>query len=812
FVSVWLYNTGYENELALTEVVNAIYYEMLATHAMPKYYLTGTDYSYAGNPQADKAFFQFVKEKATPEFGARTPVEDVGIYASTSSVLSQYTPGGILNFDAQPHMFAVWGWGTALSELHYQYRIIPEWKLDADTLSKLKILIIPNSEVFDPAQVSMLDSWVRNSGGILIVTGNSGSRLPEANNFDTTSSLVLGPLTGVSNWASAPTSKTQVLGSGRVRFLKSNIGLNYFNATASGCTSQLTTFASELSTLLSAENEHVALTSPDAPRTVGLTLYEDRAAQRLFVDLNNVNITIAPDGLSATVTPTPIVNVTVYKPSWWVDHPEQHLVAYGISPDGPVTLTDPIVLSDRFEIQIPSTTYYTSVILMPAISLAAAKQTADGTAVVVNSEVVTAAFPDCFYIETSNRVAGLRVNWTEGGVSQGRLVTVAGVMTTTPDGERAIAATSVMDRGAGSVSALALSGRSAAGPQGLSTTGLLVTVFGTVTASEPGYFCIDDGSGLVDPSGAAGIRILCDSLCPPGAGVFVAVTGVGTLATVEGSMCRCVRARSQSDIRVFLKARLVGRWDFEGANPAANSAPGVNWTPLALIGTGAAFSEGNLVLPRYYSGGSWYQSSATTMLATDLGASGYFKEMTQVAWVYWPGFSTNHYGRITALYKFANPTYATSGAKAGQTILWGGYSGNKWRSHRVWEYLSSGSLATGSRYLDFAATTNPPVDRYFKLAQVLRQIDQSTYQLTMYCDAGGGLVQAGNALTIPASEVNAFGQCGSNCLIDPVGGPRYDGFGIMDNTWTVPTSSGSIHFDEIRLYAGALTPAEIDAL
>jgi len=811
FVSVWLYNDGYENELALTEVVNAIYYEMLATHAMPKYYLFGGDYTYAGNPAADKAFFQFVEEKAAPEFGARTPVEDVGIYASTSSVLSQYTPGGILNFDAQPHMFAVWGWGTALSELHYQYRIIPEWKLNADTLSKLKILIIPNSEVFDPADASLLDSWVRNDGGILIVTGNSGARLPEANNFDTTSTLVLGPLTGVNYWASAPTSKTQVLGNGRVRFLKTNIGLNYFNADAAGRTTQLTTFVSELTTLLSAENEHVALASSNAPRTVGLTLYEDPAAQKLFVDLNNVNVSIAPDGLSATITPTPPVNVTVYKPSWWTDHPDQRLVAYAISPDGPVSLSDPVVFADRFELQIPSTRYYTSVILMPAVSLAAAKQASDGTRLVVDRQVVSAAFDECFYIETADRVCGLRVQWNGGQTLQDRVVTVAGMMGTTAAGERFIAASSVIDRGGGSVKTLALSNKSLSGP-GLSATGLLVTVFGRVTASEEGFFCVDDGSAVTDPSGAVGLRILSGSLRRPGVGVYVTVTGISTLELVEGQVIRCVRARSESDIRLFLRARLVGQWSFDGPDPAANSAPGVEWTNLTLYGTGAAFADGKLVLPRYLSGSTWYQSSAATMLSTDLGPDGYFKEMTQVAWVYWPGFTTGHYGRIMALYKFAAPYYSTSGAKAGQTILWGGYSGQKWRSHRVWEYLSGSTLMTGSRYLDFAATANPPTDRYFKLAQVLKKVDANTYRLTMYSDVGTGLQQCGNALTISASEVNAFGQCGSDCLIDPSGGPRFDGLGIMDNTWTVPASSGSIYFDEIRLYAGALTPEEIEAL
>ncbi len=291
-------------------------------------------------------------------------------------------------------------------------------------------------------------------------------------------------------------------------------------------------------------------------------------------------------------------------------------------------------------------------------------------------------------------------------------------MATTAAGERQIKATSVMDRGEGSVSTLTMSSRSFGSSKGLSTTGLLVTF----------------------------------------------------------------------------------------------SAPGVDWSPLATNGTGAAFTDDKLVLPRYLSGSTWYQSSASTMLYSDLGPSGYFREMTQVAWVYWPGFSTSHYGRIISLYKFASPAYSTSGAKAGQSIVWGGYSGQKWRSHRAWEYLNGGSPATGSRYLDFGATANPPNDHYLKLAQVLKQIDGDTYQITMYCDTGIGVTQLGNSLTVAASEVSAFGQCGSNCLANASGGPRYDGLGIMDNSWAVPASAGSIYFDEIRLYAGALTPAELEAL
>jgi len=146
--------------------------------------------------------------------------------------------------------------------------------LDAEVLGGLKTLVIPNSEVFGPVDATLLDNLVRNDGGILVVTGNSGARLPEANSFDTNR--------------------------------------------------------------------------------------------------------------------TPAINVAIYKPSWWMDYPDQHLAAYGISPDGPVVLPDPVV---------------------------------------VDLHIVSAAFEDCFCVESPDRVRGLRVAWTGGRVSRDRLVTAAGPLT-----------------------------------------------------------------------------------------------------------------------------------------------------------------------------------------------------------------------------------------------------------------------------------------------------------------------------------------------------------------------------------------------
>ncbi len=114
--------------------------------------------------------------------------------------------------------------------------------------------------------------------------------------------------------------------------------------------------------------------------------------------------------------------------------------------------------------------------------------------------------------------------------------------------------------------------------------------------------------------------------------------------------------------------------------------------------------------------------------------------------------------------------------------------------------------------MSFAPTSDPPTTGYIKIAQVLKNVGGGSYQATMYWDTGSGLVQLGNSVTIPESQVSSFGQYNTNDLVSASAGKRYDGFGIMDLTSTVPASMGSIYFEEVRLYAGAMGMGEINAL
>jgi len=333
FVNVWLYNDKYTNELTHAELCNVLYYEMLATHTLPK--LDPSNTRIMGDPVINAAFFRFV-EQAGAAYGARVPVEDVGVYYSSSSILRRFTPGGFQTPDVQPHQYAVWGWGTALGELHYQYRMVPEWKLTPEMLATLRVLIVPEAEVFDSADVAVLTPWV-NAGGVLIVTGNSGSYLGEAGNFNSsTNGYSLAVLTSVGSTNSAPVQTNRTVGSGAVLYLQDNVGLNYFSA-YSNRPSLLGDFSSALSLALSGKPP-VKLIAPGVSSRTGLTLYQDETAGKYFIDVNNFDI----DPVTYAMNLTAPVNVTIDLPVWLRG---EVLQATTISPQMPAV---PVILSSSW--------------------------------------------------------------------------------------------------------------------------------------------------------------------------------------------------------------------------------------------------------------------------------------------------------------------------------------------------------------------------------------------------------------------------------------------------------------------------------
>jgi len=143
------------------------------------------------------------------------------------------------------------------------------------------------------------------------------------------------------------------------------------------------------------------------------------------------------------------------------------------------------------------------------------------------------------YIEQPNRSSGIRTDSTDT-ISPNTIVDAAGFVSLNAQNELYLSSAEVAATGGTqTVGPLAMSGKALfggpfylqpgmTGGAGLNPTGLLVTAWGQVrnVSSGPPYsFVIDDGSGVFDPAGWAGIGVRCGSITPPTSG-FVKVRGI----------------------------------------------------------------------------------------------------------------------------------------------------------------------------------------------------------------------------------------------------------------------------------------------
>ena len=190
---------------------------------------------------------------------------------------------------------------------------------------------------------------------------------------------------------------------------------------------------------------------------------------------------------------------------------------------------------------------------------AGAKQLADYTCVRLTA-VVSAAFPDFFYIEDSQQVSGIRVNRIGHSLSAGRYATVTGTISTSADGERCIEATSIQTGDEATVQPLAMVNKSVGGANweydsgaktgqqgieggsGLNNIGLLTRVFGHVTYAGTDHFYVDDGSGVTDDSTHVGVKVLAYGYPVPPVDANVSFTGISACYKSAGKLYRLVHA------------------------------------------------------------------------------------------------------------------------------------------------------------------------------------------------------------------------------------------------------------------------------
>lgn len=190
----------------------------------------------------------------------------------------------------------------------------------------------------------------------------------------------------------------------------------------------------------------------------------------------------------------------------------------------------------------------------PIVSIGDARTTENGVTVDVRGGVVTAVFADCFYIESPDRSAGIKVIYANSGLKVGQAVDATGVVTSI-NGDKQLTNAQIMAvQGLGvSIAPLGLinkclggaTGPGQQGSVGLTTLGLLVRTWGVVKSVNDASrsFSITDGCNVQ-------VKVIVpEGVSLPQPNTFVAVTGISCAeAAVDGSVMRAIRVRSASDI------------------------------------------------------------------------------------------------------------------------------------------------------------------------------------------------------------------------------------------------------------------------
>ena len=221
--------------------------------------------------------------------------------------------------------------------------------------------------------------------------------------------------------------------------------------------------------------------------------------------------------------------------------------------------------------------YHTFYTLLPAIALLMSCSTCfahaaplslheaksslpDGSTVTFEGLSVTATFPGSIYVEQADRSQGIRVD-TSKTFAEGDVVNVSGTIETDPlTDERYVDAFPQYPQATGGTLVLrplglvsrAFTGgdcglqKGIAGDPHLNTIGLLVTIWGPISAYDPvdpsSWFKVSDSYGpevkVVVPSGVTIDKDWC----------YVVVTGICSAEKVDGSMIRLLKVRQQSDV------------------------------------------------------------------------------------------------------------------------------------------------------------------------------------------------------------------------------------------------------------------------
>lgn len=195
-------------------------------------------------------------------------------------------------------------------------------------------------------------------------------------------------------------------------------------------------------------------------------------------------------------------------------------------------------------------------------SLEQARSLPNGTKVLVEGMTVSRRYNGYFYMQNADRTDGIRVVSASAAATEGKVVNVIGAVATLATGEKQIVASMVGTGVTSEVRPLGMTNDSLGGPatasvpgvtgaDGVNNVGLLVRVCGKVTYVGSGFVYVDDGSGVSDGSGYAGVKVQLNGIGAPALGDYVAVTGVSGIESISGHNARVLLLAKQEDMSTF---------------------------------------------------------------------------------------------------------------------------------------------------------------------------------------------------------------------------------------------------------------------
>lgn len=305
-------------------------------------------------------------------FGTRYERYDIAIVYSPENQLGNMVPDSLQGSDlnAQYHMQGMWGFAHALTDANIPYRIIPEWKVNSQTLKGIKTLILPNLECMDEDMVQLYREFAEN-GGRLVVTGPAGGRYGDAGyfarrNIPAFNELVkqdvsVAPGNDLLGGMGTDETFENKLGQGQVIWIAKPIGHSYFQ--------NLNSRSKILPQILTMVGGTQLFDGTSLPLTVGAYLWQSADGQDVFVDLVNYNVDLEADKVKQADQLTFKVRL-----------PDgiSHVNALAICPEENYTI-NPIVENGWATITVPKLEIYTSIKLTDADKESTEKAPASAT-------------------------------------------------------------------------------------------------------------------------------------------------------------------------------------------------------------------------------------------------------------------------------------------------------------------------------------------------------------------------------------------------------------------------------------------------